>query len=338
MSTTLLLLSGAVAVATGVGVELVRRWADRRLLDIPNARSSHARPTPRGGGAAIVVAVLTGWVIFLVLLRGRLMVGEVGYLAGAWLIAVVSWLDDLYTVGAKTRLAAHGAGATIALATLGGWPLLELPVVGVVSLGPGGVALAALWIIGLTNAYNFMDGIDGIAGAQGVIAGLGWALLGAHTRAPGVAALGAMLGVACLVFLCWNWAPARIFLGDVGSAFLGYSFAVLPLLAREESPDASLVGSWPLLALLLVWAFVGDTALTFIRRLAKGERVLEAHRTHLYQRLVIRGHPQARIALLYLGFALMGLIAVLLRDVPAWDLGVVAGFPLLLALLWVVVG
>ena len=337
MSRLLAAVLAGVAVLTAVGVEVVRRWALRRLLDIPNARSSHQQPTPRGGGAAIVVTTVLGWGAFVLITQGSFTRGELGYLAGALLVAGVSWLDDLRTLASTTRLATHAGVAAVALASLGWWTALELPLAGTVSLGSLGIVVTALWIVGLTNAYNFMDGIDGIAGGQGVVAGLGWALLGARSGAPAVAALGAVLAVSCAVFLRWNWAPARIFMGDVGSAFLGFSFAALPPLAAREAGTAALLGRWPVLGFLLVWPFVLDTVITFLRRLARGERVLEAHRSHLYQRLTPAGRPHAPVSLLYTGLAALGLGLALAPAGPVQALAVVLGLPLAVLGLWLAV-
>ena len=162
-----------------------------------------------------------------------------------------------------------------------------------------------LWIVGLTNAYNFMDGSDGMAGSQAVIAGLGWACLGWLADFPLLADLSLLLAVGSLGFLPHNWPPARIFMGDVGSAFLGYSFAVLPLLGlRAGGPLASLS---PILGLLLRLAVcLRHRVLTFLRRLRRGENVLAAHRSHLYQRLIIAGYSHRFVLLLYSGLAIIG--------------------------------
>jgi UDP-N-acetylmuramyl pentapeptide phosphotransferase/UDP-N-acetylglucosamine-1-phosphate transferase len=157
--------------------------------------------------------------------------------------------------------------------------------------------------VGLTNAYNFMDGTDGIAACQALAAGLGWALLGWQGGVPIVAGIGLLIACGSLGFLIHNWPPARIFMGDVGSAFLGYSLAVLPVMYfhfRKDSPGAPIVG------LLLVWPFVFDTAFTFLRRLLRRENVFAAHRSHLYQRMSSARSGHARVALLYSGLALAG--------------------------------
>jgi UDP-N-acetylmuramyl pentapeptide phosphotransferase/UDP-N-acetylglucosamine-1-phosphate transferase len=171
-----------------------------------------------------------------------------------------------------------------------------------------------LWIVGLTNAYNFMDGIDGIAGGQALVAGLGWALLGTVAGAPIVGGLGTLVSCSSLGFLLHNWYPAGIFMGDVGSAFLGYTLAVLPLLfsfSAGESAGAPVVG------LLLVWPFVFDTGFTFLRRLWRRENVFATHRSHLYQRITSPRSGHGRVALMYSGLALAGGLLARVWSAPA---------------------
>ncbi|HYK87754.1 MAG TPA: polysaccharide biosynthesis protein, partial [Acidobacteriota bacterium] len=171
--------------------------------------------------------------------------------------------------------------------------------------GWAGMPLCFLWIVGLTNAFNFMDGIDGIAGAQAIVAGAGWAALGWQSGQAVVAVLGVLVAFASLGFLSHNWPPARVFMGDVGSSFLGYTFAVLPLLQTHLSNTGE-PGAIPAMGVLLLWPFVFDTAFTFASRLLKKENVFHAHKTHLYQRLVQAGHSHRSVTLIYAALALVG--------------------------------
>ncbi len=296
------LVSLAAFALTWAGAALLRRWAPRLgLLDIPNERSSHTVPTPRGGGLAIVVATILGlWLVYAVLKPGELAVALLIYTLGAAQIAVVSWANDRRSLSATVRLASHALGAALGIFAFGYWHTVSLPLLGLVSLGWLGGFITLLWIVGLTNAYNFMDGIDGLAGGQAVIAGLGWAVLGGLSRQPLVSAFGLLLAASSLGFLAHNWPPARIFMGDVGSAFLGYTFAVVAVMAAAADTRLALAG------VLLLWPFVFDTALTFLCRLLKGENVFAAHRSHLYQRLILAGHSHRAVTLLYLGLALIG--------------------------------
>jgi UDP-N-acetylmuramyl pentapeptide phosphotransferase/UDP-N-acetylglucosamine-1-phosphate transferase len=177
-------------------------------------------------------------------------------------------------------------------------------------------------VIGLTNAYNFMDGIDGIAAGQALIAAVGWSLLAWATQSMTVFPFAVVLGGSALGFLVHNWSPASVFMGDVGSAFLGYTFAALPLLARSPRTSAA-NDPLPLLALLFVWPFVFDSFFTFLRRLSRREHIFSPHRSHLYQRLVLAGYSHATTSLLYLSLAGVGVAIGL-----AWVLSGVT-FPLL---------
>ena len=321
-------------VASYLCVAGLRRWAEHRhILDMPNERSSHTRPIARGGGLVIVIITLAGlmayWLFKQDLHWGMLLI----YLPGAILIAVVSWLDDLRSLPNRLRFAAHTIGAILIILGFGYWQTFSIPFLGSLYLGWFGFVITFLWIVGLTNAYNFMDGIDGIAGGQAVVAGLGWAVLGRLSGQPLTSVLGLLLAASSLGFLGHNWPPARIFMGDVGSAFLGYTFAVLPTIAGVKDSRLILAG------LLLVWPFVFDTAFTFLKRLFKGENVFAAHRSHLYQRLVIVGYSHRFVTLLYIGLALIGVILAF-----AWSLRVEGSavaiclvIPLLCLGLWVFV-
>jgi UDP-N-acetylmuramyl pentapeptide phosphotransferase/UDP-N-acetylglucosamine-1-phosphate transferase len=154
-----------------------------------------------------------------------------------------------------------------------------------------------LWIVWLTNAYNFMDGIDGIAATQTITAGIAWFLLGYKFDIPVASFFGLILAVTNAGFLLHNWSPAKIFMGDVGSAFLGFTFAFLPLSACKESTQNSKY--FCLIGLLFVFPFIFDTIFTISRRLMNGEKVWRAHRSHLYQRLVIRGYSHQFVTILY---------------------------------------
>ncbi len=301
------ILACITVAATYCGVAFFRSWAVRRqILDFPNERSSHTRPTPRGGGLVIVVVTLLGgWVLASASDLRPLWVPYLSYATGALLVAVISWLDDLRPLPSSIRLGVHLGAAVIVIGGLGYWRTLALPLVGSITLGWWGALLTAIWILGLTNAYNFMDGTDGIAGAQALVGGLGWALLGWKTDQAIVSGLGLATAGSSLGFLFHNWPPARIFMGDVGSAFLGYTLAVLPVMFvsnATESPGAPVAG------LMLVWPFVFDTTFTFIRRLFQRENVFAAHRSHLYQRISTAHSGHARVALLYSGLALVGAI------------------------------
>ena len=309
-----LAFAGIAAFAAAAGLAgAVRSWAARRrILDVPNERSSHTVPTPRVGGLAIVGVTVIGIGI----------AGALGVLAiesslawavtGSILVAGVSFLDDIGELIPPVRLAAHVAAALPVVIVCKGLPAAVIPGVGTVRLGWAGAVLAVVWVVGLTNAFNFMDGIDGIAGGQALVAGLGWAAL---AGAPAVRFAGVMLAASSAGFLVHNWAPARLFMGDVGSAFLGYWLAVLPLVAARGDGRSLVLGA------VFVWPFVFDTTFTLLRRLRRRENVFAAHRSHLYQRLVIAGWPHRSVSGLYLALAVLGVASA-----GAWRAGRVAAW------------
>ena len=294
-----------------------------RLLDAPNERSSHARVTPRGGGIAIAAGAALG-----VLVSGAPLGGPVAVLlAGAVVLAAVGLADDRYGLPIAPRLLVQALAALAVALSTGGIPRLPLPEPLDVPLGPAAVPLAALWIVAVVNFFNFMDGIDGLAGAQAVVTGAGAA---AVAWTGSAAAIGAAAAGGAAGFLAFNWAPARIFMGDVGSLALGYTFASLPLLADAESRPAAVL--WMAMSLFV---FVADAAATLVARIARGEAWHAPHRSHLYQRLVRSGfgHGPVAAALAALAVGLTAAASALypraLVQGPGWALLAAATFLIL---------
>lgn len=249
---------------------LLRRYAiAASLLDIPNARSSHNLPTPRGGGVAIVLVFLLG--LLLLWQTGQITTVDFWALfgAGGW-VAAIGFMDDHQHIPAGWRLLAHFIGAAWALFWLGNLP--SLPLFGYsVSWGGLGTILAAFYLVWLLNLYNFMDGIDGLASLEAISVLLGGVLL---SNTPELA----LLIAAVAGFLCWNFPPAKIFMGDAGSGFLGIILGIFSLQAMQT--HAQLFWSW----LILLGVFIVDATWTLARRLLQGEKIYEAHRSHTYQR------------------------------------------------------
>lgn len=297
-------------VLSYLGVSRLYRWTEQRqILDVPNERSSHARPTPRGGGLAIVGVTLLGFIIAAWHYPVWPWFALLAYGIGTGLIAAIGWLDDLYSLPNRWRFMAHSLAAVLALLGFGYWHTVTVPLLGQLHWGWLGLPVTFFWIVGLTSAYNFMDGIDGIAGGQAVVAGLGWAVLAWQANLPLIGSLGVLLAFSNLGFLGHNWPPARIFMGDVGSTFLGYSFAVLALVASRSNPIYASVG------VLLVGPFVFDAAFTFIYRLRARENVFAPHRSHLYQRLMLAGHGHQSVTLIYIGIAMVSACLALLWSI-----------------------
>lgn len=288
---------GVALLVTIGGVAAFKRLSSKiGLLDVPNERSSHVTPTPRGGGVVIVAIVL-----FLYAVAAKVGGSDIewSYIVGALMVAAVSWLDDLLGLPVIVRLVVHSFAAAILIWVCGPIATVYIPGIGsAIELGWFGQLLSFLWILWLINAYNFMDGIDGIAGVQAVVAGLAWAALGYVVDDRTLYLFGGVIAFSSLGFLFHNWAPASVFLGDVGSAFLGFTFAALPLLPGLKQNTA--LSSWLFAAsIAFVWLFVFDAILTFTRRALRREKVWAAHRQHLYQRLVIGGSGHGTVSLLY---------------------------------------
>ncbi len=302
------LLALSVLAASWALSGWVRRYALRRsMVDLPNPRGSHSIPTPRGGGLAIAVAGLSGLAIAGAAgwVPGRETAALVG---GGVLVAAVGWADDRWNVSAGARLAVHLLAAGWALWWLGGFPALETGF-GVVPLGAAGWAVALVGIAGATNIYNFMDGIDGLAGGEAVSVGLLGALLLLAGDHGDRAIVPLIIAAASAGFLIWNWAPARLFMGDVGSGLLGFLFGTLAV-ASENA------GALPVLAwLVLFGVFAFDGTATLFRRFIRGEVWYQAHRSHAYQRAVQIGWTHARVsgAVLLLNLALAVLVWAGLR-------------------------
>lgn len=265
-----------VALTAGLLTGALRRYAmARSLIDVPNARSSHTIPTPRGGGGAIVLSFLTA--IVLLALQGG--VGDLlafAIVGAGALIALVGFIDDHRHIAARWRLLAHFVAAVWILAWFGGMPSFDW-FGRSVQLGIWGPVLGAIYLVWLLNLYNFMDGIDGIASVEAISVCLGGALLYIVIGRADEAIVPLTLAAAVAGFLYWNFPPARIFMGDAGSGFLGIVLGILSLQATQASP--ALFWCW----LILLGVFIVDATWTLLRRLCRGERVYEAHRSHAYQ-------------------------------------------------------
>jgi Fuc2NAc and GlcNAc transferase len=263
---------------------------EQRLLDIPNGRSSHRHVTPRGGGVSFVIVFL-GATLALQLL-GRLPWLTVGGFLSGSAIALIGYLDDRRGLPIRTRLVVHLLTSVAAVACFLCIPLKAYTSHSIlVWVGLFAAVLLMTWLI---NLFNFMDGIDGLAGSEAVIVAAASCLI--VTMRAGftdVALLYGVLAVAASGFLIWNWHPARIFMGDAGSCFLGYSLGALSLFAVSKHE----ISPWS--ALILVGVFVIDATMTLLKRMRRGERWYKPHRLHAFQHASkIFGHRNVVLAVI----------------------------------------
>ncbi len=284
---------------------LVRKYATRQgIMDIPNSRSSHSIPKPRGGGLSFVIVFLLFAGIYFYITDAPISM-SLGLIGPGMVIAAVGWLDDKKNVFALLRAAIHLLAAIWAVQSLGGVQEIGIGAF-TVELGFLGSALAVFGIVWSINMYNFMDGIDGLAASEAVVVSIIGGILALTLGNMPVALLAFGVSLSVAGFLIWNWPPAKIFMGDVGSGFLGFVFAYLALLSEKTSGVPLIV--W----IMLLSVFVVDATLTLLRRVFSGERWYEAHRTHVYQLAVQArcSHRQVTVAIVTVNLILGVLGAV----------------------------
>lgn len=283
-----------VAVAFVVAAQLARRFSQPgsrfHWLDHPNERSLHTRPMPRTGGVALIAGLLVGLAVVWGV-SGGIEPDALGVLAGAGLIAAVSFIDDRRGVPVRIRFPGHVIGAALAMVAAGLGDVELLP--GMLAWLPPWVTLGLIlvFLVWMVNLYNFMDGIDGLAGGMAVFGFGTLAVLGLVAGAQPFAVFSALCAAAAGGFLLINFPPARIFMGDTGSATLGLLAGALSLWGARD-------GIFPFWAALLVFSpFLVDASVTLFRRTLAGERVWQAHKTHYYQRLVQLGWEHKKTVL-----------------------------------------
>ncbi len=276
----LFLLAGLVSA--GITALLLSTPLGRHLLDHPNERSLHDVPTPRIGGIGICIGGLLAFVAAP--LHGVTLPPSLPYLAGGMLIVlVVSLVDDIRSLSAALRMPVHFLAA--GLLTAGGLSLETLRIGDLQFALPVtlGAAFSLLYIVWMTNLYNFMDGMDGFAGGMSVIGFGALALLAAAGGSTVIATISIAIAGAALGFLVFNFPPARTFMGDVGASTLGFLAAGISLWADREQ----VVPLW--ISVLIFSPFIADATVTLVRRALNREPVWRAHRSHYYQRLVRLG-------------------------------------------------
>jgi Fuc2NAc and GlcNAc transferase len=316
-----LLFVSSALITAGVRAFLVSHG----VMDLPNARSSHSVPVPRGGGVGIVVVFLSAvsWLLLRQAIPAKLAWSLLG---GGLAIAIVGLADDRFKLAPWPRLAVHSLAAA--------WAVWSLDSVHPFQLGNShffGIwvsrGVAFIGLIWLTNLFNFMDGIDGLAGMEAVCVSVFGAVLLFLNELPSYARVSLALAAASLGFLVWNWPPAKIFMGDVGSGFLGFALGTLALFSSREGPEFI----WPWLILLA--AFFVDATVTLLRRMFSRARWHEAHRSHAYQHAAQAMGSHAKVTLVVAAINLGWLFplawAALRHPVAAPALAAVAVIPLL---------
>lgn len=295
---TLVIIAVAVALTTTGLVWFVRGQLLRHeILDRPNDRSSHVVPTPRGGGLGVIAVLLSAWLIIGLVVPGSDPVANWLIPLAALALAWVSWIDDLRSLGALPRLGMQFAAAILGVMVLPGLVFQGL-------LPPWlDAAVTVIGWIWFVNLFNFMDGIDGISGIESMGIGAGILTIGLLTT-DSLSAMhlhGLAITAAALGFLVWNWPPAKIFLGDIGSVPLGYLLGWLLLALAAH-------GQWEA-AVILPLYYLADATLTLLRRLQRGEKIWRAHREHYYQKAVQNGRSHGQVSM---AVGLVNLLLILL--------------------------
>lgn len=300
------------------GTGIIRSYAEKTaLLDIPNERSSHDTPTPRGGGLAVVLAFVTGLSCYF--LTGRIALSNFGlFLFSILLVASISLIDDLRGVPSRWRLLTHFVAATVFVLPY----MKDIEQFSVFSglTGVGSLLGCTLTIVGLVwilNLFNFMDGIDGIAASEAIFISLGGAALLYYVGLHSYVLIFLLLASGCLGFIWWNWPPAKIFMGDVCSAFLGFTLGALAIHTVLMSPHVTI---WPWL--ILFGVFIVDATYTLLVRFKKGDRWYEAHRSHAYQHAAIKfkSHRFVTISVLFINIIWLLPLAFLAIEKPHYGI------------------
>jgi Fuc2NAc and GlcNAc transferase len=299
-------------------------------MDIPNERSSHQTPTPRGGGLSFVATSIVGFL--LLALNSTLdRVDLLALCCAGMIVAIAGHLDDRQKIsGATIRLVLHAISAIVLIVGIG-FPSQILLFDQTINTGIVGSILGVIYLMWLLNLFNFMDGTDGIAASEAIFVCLAGAILNHHVLS-GInhSAAAVVLAASIFGFLLYNWSPAEIFMGDVGSGYLGIAIGGLSLMAAKQQHE--ILWLW----IILLGVFVSDATVTLIRRLLRKQKPHVAHRSHAYQHLAIRFDSHAKVSLFVLAINVAWLfpIAFLVAnaDIPAVTGVLVAYLPLIIAM------
>ncbi|TVQ03416.1 MAG: glycosyltransferase family 4 protein [Balneolaceae bacterium] len=300
---SLLVIAAIVFIAnylfTGWYIGFARK---NQITDIPTERSSHSKPTPRGGGIGFVFTSIIAIILYALLNGYLISAGLLVFISAAVIIALMGWLDDKFNLSRRVRFFVQAAAAFAVLYFMVNISIVKVPMLFEINIGVAGFLLGIIFLSGATNIYNFMDGVDGIASVQLFGVTIGWMILSWIWHEPLLFSINLILFVAVLAFLRYNWSPAKVFMGDAGSLYLGFFCASMPFIAAYQSEVLNIQDTiW--YGIILLWPFLFDGTFTLVRRFSNGENIFEAHRSHLYQRLNIIGVSHANISLLYLSFS-----------------------------------
>jgi Fuc2NAc and GlcNAc transferase len=300
---TVLLLLGSIAISwliTYIAILVCRRFG---VLDVPNGRSAHSTVTPRGGGVGIYLPVLA--MLLFLLQNGRIEQGLGRALFwGGLLVAALGAADDVKSLPVAVRLPTHLLAALSAT-------LLILPM-GSSLATPFVISIATIFIAGMLNTYNFMDGIDGLAGSESAFGGLAMMVVAGASGIAGLGDLGTVVLGASFGFLAWNWPRAKIFMGDAASGFLGFLFGCVTIAGAARDPRVL----WPWV--IVFGVFLVDSGLTLLVRLLRREAVFQAHSKHAYQNLarLYRSHWKVTAAVNALNLFWLGPFAWVALQTP----------------------
>ena len=310
-------------VASILLTPLVKRLAFRiGAVDAPNYRKVHARIMPRLGGLAIFLAFLIGVAILYPYLTSNGVlpwnVSKYSLLAiiiGACIIVATGVIDDMREISAKAKMLGQLAAALIII-FVGGIQIdtINLPFVGVLDFGLLSIPLTILWIVGITNAINLIDGLDGLAAGVSTIALITLAIMAFIMSNMFVLVLAALLAVASLGFLFYNFHPAKIFMGDTGALFLGFMISVLALLGFKNVAFVALI-----IPVIILGVPISDTFFAIVRRVRMKKKWSDPDKSHLHHRLLDMGFTHRQTVLIIYGIAMMfGLAAIIFSMAKVW--------------------
>ena len=300
----------------------------KNLMDIPNVRSSHAIPTPRGGGLAIVAVLLLSGLLTLFIPQAPFQILAC-LLLSTLAFAVLGWQDDKHDLPAATRFLVQ----LLIAAITSGWLFWSaLPAWSFSSAVIIILPLSILWIAWMANLYNFMDGIDGLSAVESLTLGATTSYWFAMSGATSIAIICIAVAGAAVGFLHWNWSPAKIFMGDVGSLALGAFFAIIAIIGTAALDI-------PFLAFLILYAvYLTDSGVTLLNRMIRGEKWWQAHRSHFYQRAVQSGlsHAQVSLAVLAINIIFAVLASLLIIDKVNTPTAIVVTMVILISLMFLI--